>query len=384
MQRRTVFFIFFVITSMIFVLSGTISAKELKNYDELYKQLPGGNPNNAGVIDQAIKSMVKMQELREGKLVTVDKPKDLLIINPRFISISFDAGVKKTGVSAKAKPTPAVYALLFEKDNKNELSFYKSIFLVWQGEQDLEEYRTVTPEKVCEYYRGKGADYVFLDKKSEPVKPEEIVLNGSQIKSGIIAEQFIDSAITRDVEMREALEGYVKKEVEKTRAAVPDEAAKIQQLEARIKKLESLLANVSRSGNDIVFSGVNVFIQNGTGTVGRTNGVGNLVVGYDDPGSGSHNVVVGSKNKCSSFGSIVSGSGNTVSGKFAAAIGGHGNSASGDSSSVLGGRDNSASGAYSSVMGGSENKAKGDYTGINGMRGRTKVNEGDNKHFQND
>jgi len=383
MQRRTVFFIFSVITSMIFALSGTVSAKELKNYDELYKQLPGGNPNNAGVIDQAIKSMVKMQELREGRLVTVDKPKDLLIINPRFISISFDAGVKKTGVSAKAKPTPAVYALLFEKDNKNELSFYKSIFLVWQGEQDMEEYRTVTPEKICEYYRGKGAEYVFLDKKSESVKPEEIVLNGSQIKSGIISEQFIDSAITRDVEMREALEGYVKKEVEKTKAT-PDEAAKIQQLEARIKKLEALLDNVVRKGNDIVFSNLNLIINNGSGSVGRTNGTGNLVVGYDDPGSGSHNVLVGSKNRCSSFGSIVSGSGNSVSGSFAAAVGGQGNSSSGDSSTILGGRNNSASGNYSSVMGGSDNKAKGDYTGINGMRGRTKVNEGDNKHFQNE
>lgn len=383
MQRRTFIFIISVITSMILAMSGTVSAKELKNYDELYKQLPGGNPNNAGVIDRAIKSMVKMQELREGKLVTVDKPKDLLIINPRFISISFDAGVKKTGVSAKAKPTPAVYALLFEKDNKNELSFYKSIFLSWQGEQDLEEYRTVTPEKVCEYYRDKGAEYVFLDKKSEAVKPEEIILNGSQIKSGIIAEQFIDSTITRDTEMREALEGYVKKEVEKAKTT-PDEAIKIQQLEARIKKLEALLDNVVRKGNDLVFSNLNLIINNGSGSTARTNGTGNLVVGYDDPGSGSHNVLVGSKNRCSSYGSIVSGSGNSVSGKNAAAIGGNGNSASGDSSTILGGRDNSASGSYSSVMGGSENKAKGDYTGINGMRGRTKVNEGDNKHFQND
>lgn len=384
MQSRTVVFIFSIIASMILVVSGTASAKEIKNYDELYKLLPGGSPNNAGSIDRALKSMAKMQEMREGKIVTVDKPKDLLIINPRFISISFDAGVRKTGVSAKAKPTPAVYALLFEKDNKNELSFYKSIFLVWQGEQDVEEYRTVTPEKICEHYRDKGAEYVFLDKKSESAKPEEIVLNGSQIKTGIIAESFIDSSITRDAEMREALEGYVKKEVEKAKATTPDEAAKIQQLEARIKKLESLLVNVSRNGNDMVFSNVNVFIQNGSGTVGRTNGTGNLVVGYDDPGSGSHNVLVGSKNKCSSFGSIVSGSGNVVSGKYSAAVGGQGNSASGDSSAILGGRDNRASGGFSSIMGGSDNKAQGEYVGINGQRSRTKVNEGDNKHFQND
>lgn len=382
MQKRALYSMFAVIAVVILAVSGTASAKEVKSYDDLYKQLPGGSPNNAGVIDRALTSMSKVQQMREGKMVTVEKPRDLLLINPRFLSISFDAGVRTKGVSAKAKPTPAVYALLFEKDSKNELTFYKSIYLVFQGDEGLEEYRTLTPEKICEYYREKGAEYVFLDKKSEAAKPEEIVLNGSHIKSGMIAEQFIDSSITRDSEMKEALEGYVKKEVEKTKT--PDEAIKIQQLEARIKKLENLLDNVTRKGNDIVFSNVNVMINNGSGSVGRTNGTGNLVVGYDDPGSGSHNVIVGSKNRCSSFGAIVSGSGNSVSGSFAAVVGGQGNSASGDGSSILGGRNNSASGAYSSVMGGSDNKAKGDYTGINGQRGRTKVNEGDNKHFQND
>jgi hypothetical protein len=381
MQKRTVVFIYLVIASVILALSGAASAKELKSFDELYKAIPNGSPNNAASIDTALKTMTKMQEMRDGKIVTIEKPKDLLVINPRFISISFDAGVKNKGVSAKAKPTPAVYALLFERDNKNELSFYKSIYLVWQGDQGVEEYRSFNPEKICEAYREKGAEYVYMDRKSEPAKPEEIILNGSHVKTGVIAEAFIDPSITRDAEMKEALEGYVKKEVEKAKPT-PDEALKIQQLEARIKKLEALLDNVTRKGNDLYFSNLNVFINNGSGTVGRTNGTGNLVVGYDDPGSGSHNVLVGSKNRCSSFGSIVSGSGNAVSGSFAAVVGGQGNSASGDGSTVLGGRNNSASGSYSSVMGGSDNKAKGDYTGINGMRGRTKVNEGDNKHFQ--
>lgn len=384
MLRKKHLFTYLVATAIILALSGLASAKELNSFDELYKQIPGENVGNAGVIDAALKSISKTQELRENIIVSVDKPKDLLIINPRFISISFDAGVKNKGVSAKAKPTPAVYALLFEKDAKNDLSFYKGIYLVWLGEGEMEKYKALIPEKICELYREKGAEYVYMDRKTEAPKPEEIVLNGSHVKTGVIAEAFIDPAITRDSEMREALEGYVKKEVEKAAKPTPDEALRIQQLEARIKKLEAILDNVTRRGNDIVMSNVNLIINNGTGTVGRTNGTGNLVVGYDDPGAGSHNVLVGSKNRCSSFGSIVSGSGNSVSGSYSAVVGGQGNVASGGSSTVLGGRNNVASGDYSSVMGGSDNKAKGDYTGINGMRGRTKVNEGDNKHFQND
>ena len=383
MQRKTVvFFILFTVVCSVFGLAGISSAKEVKTYDELYKLLPGyGSVDHAGAIDRALKIVIKMQEIREQRIVNIEKPKDLQVLNPRFLSVSFDAEVRKPG-SAKAKPVPAVYALLFEKDAKNELTLYKSISLVWLGSKDIEEFKTVSPDKLCEYYRAKGADYVYLDKKVEPVKPEEMVLNGSSIKAGMISEQFIDSSITRDSEMKAVLEGYVQKEVEKTRT--PDEASRMQQLEARIKKLETLLSNVSRSGSDLVFSNVNVVINNGSGVVGKASGTGNLVVGYGDPGSGSHNVLVGSKNRCSSFGSVVTGVGNSVSGKFAGVVGGANNSASGDYGVVLGGHENISSGTYSSILGGSDNKAKGSYTSINGQKGRTKVSEGDNKHFQND
>lgn len=385
MLKKRYLFVCSAVAFAIFMLSGIAFAKELSSFEELYRQIPGDNPNNSAVIDAALKNIAKTQELRENKIAVFEKPKELLVINPRFISISFDAGVKSKGVSARAKATPAVYALLFEKDTKNDLTFYKGIYLVWQGEADVETYSSLKPENICEMYRERGAEYAYLDRKTETAaRPvEEIVLNGSHIKTGIVSEQFIDSAITRDSELNLILEGYVKKDVEKTKQA-PDAALIIQQLEARVKELENILKNVTRRGNDIVLSGVNLVVNNGSGTVGRTNGTGNIVVGYDEPGSGSHNVLVGSKNRCSSFGSIVSGAGNTVSGSYSAVVGGQNNVASGGSSTVLGGRNNVSSGDYSSIMGGSDNKARGDYTGINSMRGRTKVNEGDNKHFQND
>ena len=81
-------------------------------------------------------------------------------------------------------------------------------------------------------------------------------------------------------------------------------------LEARVAALEALFASVSLNGNDITFSGVNVRIVNGTGsTEGAVNGLGNLIVGYNEertsPGyendrSGSHNIVVGNWNNFTS------------------------------------------------------------------------------------
>jgi hypothetical protein len=321
--------------------------------------------------------VVKLQELREKKQITFIVPKDVQVFNPRFLSISFDVSVKRPG-SAKAKPYPAVYALLFEKD-KDELSFYKSIFIAWIGEKDIEEYKATNLDNLAKIFRDKGGEYVYLDKKAEPVKPEEVNINGSDIKSGMISEKFIDPAVARDAEVKAMLENYVQKTSDKP--APVEDMGKIQQLEARIKKLETILANVTRSGNEIIFNNVNVVIQNGTGSTGKVNGTGNLIVGYDNPTSGSHNVIVGSKNRCSTYGSIVTGAGNAASGKFSAVTGGNNNVASGDYAVVLGGADNKSSGTFSSILGGRENNAKGEYSSINGQRKRTKVDEGDNPHF---
>src|SRR5205807_1257654 len=56
----------------------------------------------------------------------------------------------------------------------------------------------------------------------------------------------------------------------------------------------------SQIGNDVYFTGCNVNIRSGSGsTDGPTNGLGNLIVGYNEfpssvvTRSGSHNIVVG-------------------------------------------------------------------------------------------
>lgn len=131
-------------------------------------------------------------------------------------------------------------------------------------------------------------------------------------------------------------------------------------LEARVAALEALLASVSLNGSDIVFSGVNVKIVSGTGsTDGAVNGLGNLIVGYNeqrgdgsDDRSGSHNIVGGIRNNFTSYGGLVVGNTNTISGKNASVTGGTQNTASGFEASVSGGSLNTASGFAASVSGG--------------------------------
>jgi hypothetical protein len=112
------------------------------------------------------------------------------------------------------------------------------------------------------------------------------------------------------------------------------------------------------------FTGVNVQVVSGSGTTnGAVNGTGNLIVGYNensaDTKTGSHNLIVGPRHTYTSFGGLVAGYDNSITGVSASVSGGYNNTASAYASSVSGGVGNTASGSYSSVSGGLSNTASG-------------------------
>ena len=136
----------------------------------------------------------------------------------------------------------------------------------------------------------------------------------------------------------------------------------------------------------IRFTGVNVQIVNGLGatnglpadpteidsSVTLSNGVGNLIVGYNEqlgvqgPRAGSHNVVVGAGNDYSAFGGLVVGKNNGSSGSYASVIGGELNLASGYHSVVIGGWANISSAVGATVTGGSDNVASAFAASVSG------------------
>ncbi|MGQ0667674.1 MAG: hypothetical protein ACT4O4_11640 [Nitrospiraceae bacterium] len=125
-------------------------------------------------------------------------------------------------------------------------------------------------------------------------------------------------------------------------------------------------------GPHLVFRGVNVHVQSGSGaTVDTTTGLGNLIIGYNEirtdgvgvNRTGSHNLVGGAMNSFSSSGGLVFGTTNTISGRYAAILSGDQNVASGLTSAILGGGLNTASGQSSTVFGGFSS------TGLNAASG---------------
>ena len=170
-------------------------------------------------------------------------------------------------------------------------------------------------------------------------------------------------------------------------AALADRVTALEGALSRIAALENKLQHVrvepdelaGVAGPHLIIEGCNVHVRSGSGgtsDLGSLNGLGNLIVGYNEfptassflPGDrgGSHNVVVGEGHRFSNFGGLVAGQENTISGQFASVTGGWSNTASAGWSSVSGGRLNQANGGASAVSGGSSNIASGWYASVSG------------------
>ncbi len=170
-------------------------------------------------------------------------------------------------------------------------------------------------------------------------------------------------------------------------AQVPGEDAErtfwqLVNLWGRVRALERTLTHVTSvtgAGGlpEVRITGANLRLVNGLRATATTNGLGNLLVGYNEPRqgenveTGSHNVVVGQGHNFSSFGGLVVGRQNEISGAFAVVSGGFDNTASGASAAVSGGIFNRASGESAAVSGGFDNTASASATSVSGGAGNT-------------
>ena len=164
-------------------------------------------------------------------------------------------------------------------------------------------------------------------------------------------------------------------------------------------KTKYLTTGIDRNGYPAsYFTACNVYIQDGLGSTSgipndpldfglsepHTNGLGNLIIGYNEPSSfvtqnggnlvedqytGSHNLVLGGGNQYSSFGAIVGGAVNYSDAPYGSILNGNLNECSGPVSTVVGGNANLASGPFGSVLGGAGNSATNNADTVSGGDG---------------
>jgi len=175
--------------------------------------------------------------------------------------------------------------------------------------------------------------------------------------------------------------------------AQQEEIASLQgQIQAQQQALETFapllnlvsVAERSSFGEDTWnLSGLNIRLDNGTGTTyGESNGLGNLILGYnEDEGGhrneegslvagevrvGSHNLVVGSGHSYGSNGGLLGGYNNSLFGQGASILSGQASLATGTWSAILGGLDNRAIATNTCISGGHSNTASGDRASVSG------------------
>jgi hypothetical protein len=132
----------------------------------------------------------------------------------------------------------------------------------------------------------------------------------------------------------------------------------------KVAPVADKLIHFSRNGNEVYITGANLNIRNGAGGTYAygVNGLGNLIVGYNElrtgagavnDRTGSHNVILGFNQNYSKTGAFMSGAVNNSTNHFASVLGGTGNTSGGYYSVVVGGYNNSATGNWSTILGGS-------------------------------
>ena len=119
---------------------------------------------------------------------------------------------------------------------------------------------------------------------------------------------------------------------------------------------------VNSSGYKTVrLTGANLQIVNGLDDTETVNGVGNLLIGYQEimgfpcDRSGSHNIIGGDNNSYTSFGGLAVGDNSFLLSQYSSILGGVDNAVTSPTSVVVGGASNEAGGLSSVVVGGQGN-----------------------------
>jgi|GEM_PF-5977353 len=328
----------------------------VKGYSSYVSLLPGGKEKqdaNFALIERAKEEVRTLEIGKKKRDVKFDKPLDIHYLNSRYTMVGFQVFFRPIE-NSRFSTTPSIVGLLFEGSGKDGLTGYTSSYVRWIGKTEIADYKAASIRELCASFRREGVEDCVPDQAGKVAKTRDSAgddrISGDQIVGGRVKAEYIDNAIARrrDVdraieaslgrveqlrgEIREQkdglrsmsqvlqtmemkLKGQPEKELEMARqqslreTALVERIKKIEEslakqteaaknLDGKVDKLAALLEGISRNKNNIIITGANLQIVNGTGTtLGEENGTGNLIVGYNEkkPGEslllGSHDII---------------------------------------------------------------------------------------------
>ena len=200
--------------------------------------------------------------------------------------------------------------------------------------------------------------------------------NIDALAGGGVTQAAVDAAIAAESSARSAADAALQGQID-------NEASARKAADATLAPLMSLAPYVTvntgtinnLAGPHVIFTGANVHIRSGhfSGNSYTQNGLGNLILGYNEPSGatpaergGSHNLVIGAQHRYNFGVGLVVGGMHRLGSDSASVSGGLMNTAGGLSSSVSGGFSNLATGEYSHVSAGARNEASGAFASVSG------------------
>lgn len=349
-------------------------------------------PGVVEALNQA-QSQVVQRQAKRNRSIRMEGIRDFFDLSDKYTAVAYAATIQPD--------TPAVAMVLFERGATSLLIPRNFPYLLFVGATDIATYERIDDAGICGYFREMGvADCVpvFTQRKWKQMLSEKADKKHSHDLStltGVLPAERLDPSLVRRSELKAALEAkadinlvqpLLLGAVAVSTAAVtgPDNEQlqqRIVQLEAQVARLTRLLDGIQRTGQDLQFQGMNLVLLNGEGKTASANGSGNLIIGYNSPEkiTGSHNLIIGEGHQCTTYGSILSGSGHRVEGAYGAALAGSGNSVTGKGSFAMGGEGNQVGGNFSATVAGRHNKAEGERSIISGGENRAVLKS--NPHF---
>ncbi len=335
--------------------------KGYSSYVSLLPGGKGKQDSNFALIERAKEEVRALEIGKKKRDVKFDKPIDIHYLSSRYTLVSFQVFFRPIE-NSRFSSTPSLVGLLFEGSVKDGLTNYTSSYVRWIGKNEIADYKAASAKEFCAWFRREGVADCVPDSEGDKVgqtggkgsRARDAAIDGrisgDQIVGGRVKAEYIDSAIARRRDVDRAIEGSLgrveqlrdeirdqkdglrsmsqvlqtmemklkgqpEKELEMARqqgeraAALEGKIRKFEEnlakqaeaarsLETKVDKLAALLEGVARNKNNIVITGANLQIVNGTGvTLGDENGTGNLIIGYNEkkPGEslmlGSHDII---------------------------------------------------------------------------------------------
>jgi uncharacterized coiled-coil protein SlyX len=216
--------------SVLYLNAAPVFSEPVTGYNSYIQLLPGGRTNQANnfnVISEAQTAVTKLEYIKRGREIKFIAPKEIDVISDKYIVITYSIAYKPKR-NSKYSSDPAIFVLLFTKDQNNGLKDYAG-YLKWIGSKDIESFNKSSLDDICSFFRKTGAsDCFYQGEKKREISSTEIAVAPVEMNE-----------LQNSLVKKEDFENVLKNISEKTSHQAKTDDSRFQELSDRLTSLEN-------------------------------------------------------------------------------------------------------------------------------------------------